>query len=201
MVKQATGLELPLCVISLQGQCRQRRFLDSSKRDMRNAPCTGAQDPIAVNKIASAFPVDSLNPLRSSAAELYASEAQTSVLLRSGAEYRRQRINASDMISTDEAAELSGTTRVTINAWIKSGRCIGVTHLRRGFKMPKWQFEPYVFPVIRALSEALGTTDGWPMLSFLETPHEALDGLAPRVALERGAPGRRIVDLAIAEGH
>jgi len=136
-------------VISLQGQCRQRRFLDSSKPDMRNTPCTGAQDLIAVNKIASAFPVDSLNPLRSSTLEVYASEAQTSVLLRSGVEYRRQRIHASDMISTDEAAELSGTTRVTINAWIKSGRCIGVTHLRRGFKMPKWQFEPYVFPVIR----------------------------------------------------
>lgn len=168
---------------------------------MRNTPCTGAQDLIAVNKIASAFPVDSLNPLRSSTLEVYASEAQTSVLLRSGVEYRRQRIHASDMISTDEAAELSGTTRVTINAWIKSGRCIGVTHLRRGFKMPKWQFEPYVFPVIRALSEALGTTDGWPILSFLETPHEALDGLTPRIALERGAHGRRIVDLAIAEGH
>jgi hypothetical protein len=55
--------------------------------------------------------------------------------------------------------------------------------------------------VIQALSEALGTTDGWQMLSFLETPHEALDGLAPRIALEQGVPGRRIVDLATAEGH
>ena len=86
---------------------------------------------------------------------------------------------------------------MTISAWIKSGRCIGVTHLRRGFKIPKWQFEPYVFPVIQALSEALGTTDGWQILSFLETPHEALDGLAPRIALEREAlqilPARRTI--------
>jgi hypothetical protein len=71
--------------------------------------------------------------------------AQTTALLRRGAEYRRQRINASDMITTDEAAELSGTTRVTINIRIKTCRCIGVTHLRRGFKLPKWQFEPCVF--------------------------------------------------------
>ena len=134
-------------------------------------------------------------------ADPYASEAQTTVLLRLGAQYRRQRIEASDMITTDEAADLSGTTRVTINAWIKSGRCIGVTHLRRGFKMPKWQFEPYVFPVIHSLYDALGTTDGWQMLSFLETPHEALDGLAPRIALEQGVSGQRIVDLAIAQGH
>jgi len=144
---------------------------------------------------------ESLNTRRSSPVDPYATEAQTTALLRRGAEYRRQRINASDMITTDEAADLSGTTRVTINAWIKSGRCIGVTHLRRGFKMPKWQFEPYVFPVIQSLSEALGTTDGWQMLSFLETPHQALDGMAPRIALEQGAPAQRIVDLATAAGH
>ena len=144
---------------------------------------------------------DSLNTPRHSTADPYASEAQTSALLRRGAEYRRQRITASDMITTDEAAELSGTTRVTINAWIKSGRCMGVTHLRRGFKMPKWQFEPYAFPVIQPLSEALGTTDGWQMLSFLEAPHEALDGLAPRIALEQGVPGQRIVELATVQGH
>jgi hypothetical protein len=39
------------------------------------------------------------------------------------------------------------------------------------------------------------------MLSFLETPHEALDGLAPRIALEQGVSGQCIVDLATAEGH
>jgi hypothetical protein len=156
-----------------------------------------------MNTLTSPFSVafDSVNTSLPSQADPYASEAQTTALLRRGAEYRLQRTNASDMITTDEAAELSGTTRVTINAWIKSGRCIGVTHLRRGFKMPKWQFEPYIFPVIQSLSQALGTTDGWQMLSFLETPHEALDGLAPRIALEQGVSGQRIVDLAAAEGH
>ncbi len=144
---------------------------------------------------------DSLTSRRASTADPYASEAQITVLLARGADYRRLRINASDMITTDEAAEMSGTTRETINAWIKSGRCIGVTHLRRGFKVPKWQFEPCVFPVLQALSKALGTTDGWPLLSFLETPHEALDGLAPRIALERGVPVQRIVGLATASGH
>jgi len=156
-----------------------------------------------MNTLTSPFTAafEALNNRRASSEEAYASEAQTIALLKRGAEYRLQRINASDMITTDEAAELGGTTRVTINSWIKSGRCIGVTHLRRGFKMPKWQFEPYVFPVIHLLSEALGTTDGWQMLSFLETPFEALDGLAPRIALEQGVPGQRIVDLATAEGE
>ena len=156
-----------------------------------------------MNTLTSPFPVaiDLLNTPSASDDDPYASDAQTALLLRRGAEYRLKRINAPDMITSDEAAELAGTTRVTINAWIKAGRCIGVTHLRRGFKIPRWQFEPYVFPVIPRLAKALGTTDGWQMLSFLETPHEALDGLAPRIALEQGVAESRVVDLAMAVGH
>ncbi|MDO9099129.1 MAG: hypothetical protein Q7V53_00055 [Caldisericota bacterium] len=105
------------------------------------------------------------------------------------------------MITTGEAVLLSGTGRVTINAWIKSGRCIGVKHLRSTIKIPKWQFEPYMFPVLQAVSEALATTDGWQMLSFLETPHVALGGLAPRITLEQGVTRQRIVELAAAQGH
>jgi len=135
------------------------------------------------------------------AADPYASEAQTDALLRSGAAYRRDRMQATDMITTDEAAELAGTSRVTINAWIKAGRCIGVSHLRRGFKLPRWQFEPFVFPHLQLLSQALGTADGWPLLAFLERPHPALDGQTPRVALEQGVDVQRVLGLATAVGH
>lgn len=143
-------------------------------------------------------------PRRSSAhapADPYASEAQTIALLRSGAAYRRERIQAADMVTTDEAAELAGTTRVTINAWIKAGRCIGVAHLRRGYKLPRWQFEPFVFPHLQPLSQALGSQDGWQLLAFLESPHPALDGQTPRVALEQGMDANRVLGLATAEGH
>ena len=134
-------------------------------------------------------------------ADPYAGEAQTDALLRSGAAYRRERMQAADMVTTDEAAELAGTSRVTINAWIKAGRCIGVSHLRRGFKLPRWQFEPFVFPHLQPLSQALGTTDGWPLLAFLESPHPALDGQTPRVALEQGGDAKRVLGVATAEGH
>ncbi len=105
------------------------------------------------------------------------------------------------MINTDEAAELAGTSRVTINAWIKSGRCIGVSNLRRGFKLPRWQFEPTVWPLLQPMAKRMGTTDGWQLLSFLETPSMALDGMTPRAALEQGVSGERILALATAEGH
>ena len=131
----------------------------------------------------------------------YATAAQTQALLQSGAQYRRERMDAADMITTDEAAALAGSTRVTVNAWIKAGRCIGVAHLRRGFKLPRWQFEPAIWPVLQPLAKALGASDGWQLLSFLESPANALDGQTPRAALEQGATPERILTLATAEAH
>lgn len=131
----------------------------------------------------------------------YASATQTTALQRSGAQFRRERMEAADMITTDEAADLAGTSRVMINAWIKTGRCIGVSNMRRGFKLPRWQFEHTVWPLLQPLAKRLGTSDGWQLLSFLETPSMGLDGHTPRIALEQGVSGERILALATAESH
>jgi hypothetical protein len=149
----------------------------------------------------SPFAPDSTQPHHEADASPYATAAQTAAVLRSGAQYRRERMDAADMITTDEAATLAGTTRVTINAWIKSGRCIGVSHLRRGFKLPRWQFEPAIWPALQPVAKQLGTPDGWQLLAFLESPATALDGQTPRAALEQGAPLDRIVALATVEAH
>jgi hypothetical protein len=150
--------------------------------------------------IAPSFTAPRAQRARTSA-DPYASAAHTSALLRTGAQYRRERMDAQDMITTEEAASLAGTTRVTINAWIKSGRCIGVAHLRRGFKLPRWQFEPAVWPAIAPLTAQLGTDDGWRVLGFLETPLPALDGITPRAALEQGLPTDRVTALAAAVSY
>lgn len=131
----------------------------------------------------------------------YATAAQSAAVLRSGAEFRKNRIAATDMLTTEEAAELAGVSRVTINAWIKQNRCIGIANLRRGFKLPKWQFEQKVFELIQPLFEALGTTDSWSVLAFLENSQEALDRRTPLVALAQGESTERILQLAMAEGH
>ena len=154
---------------------------------------------LAINLLFATETAPSRNDLAASSP--YATAAQTQALLRSGAQYRRERMDAADMISTDEAAELAGTTRVTVNAWIKAGRCIGVAHLRRGFKLPRWQFEPAIWPVLQPLAKALGSGNGWQLLSFLESPATALDGQTPRAALEQGVALERIVALATAEAH
>lgn len=140
-------------------------------------------------------------PTSNSNESQYAEASETMQLLRTGAQYRRDRMDAADMMTTDAAAAMAGTSRVTINAWIKTGRCIGISHLRRGFKLPVWQFEPLVWPLLHPVAQRLGTSDGWQMLSFFESPAAALKGLSPRAALEQGVPPEKILALATAEGH
>jgi hypothetical protein len=47
----------------------------------------------------------------------------------------------------------------------------------------------------------LGSTDGWQLLAFLESPHQALDSQSPRTALEQGTSAQHVINLATAEGH
>ncbi|MDP9882231.1 hypothetical protein J2W25_006494 [Variovorax boronicumulans] len=152
-------------------------------------------------QISSSLATSNARVANEPATNVYAPASQTTALLQSGAQFRRERIEAADMISTDDAAGVAGTTRVTINAWIKAGRCIGVSNLRRGFRLPSWQFEPSIWPAIKNISANLNTNDGWRLLAFLETPREALDGRTPRAALEQGAAIERILALATAEAH
>ena len=154
----------------------------------------------SLNNLSARFKADAKDKTAGKA-DPYATAAQSVAVLRSGLEFRKNRIAAADMLTTEEAAELAGVSRVTINAWIKQNRCIGIANLRRGFKLPKWQFEPQVFELIQPLFEVLGTTDSWSVLAFLENSQEALDRRTPLVALEQGESAERILQLAMAEGH
>lgn len=67
----------------------------------------------------------------------YVTVEETRALLAISLGARNARLAADDMVSTDEAAELVGTTRVTINAWIDKGRFIGLIQTKPGFRLPR----------------------------------------------------------------
>lgn len=50
------------------------------------------------------------------------------------------------------------------------------------------------------LSAALGTAEGWALLSFLESPHGALNGITPRQAIEQGQMDK-VIRIAEHEGN
>lgn len=130
----------------------------------------------------------------------YGTAAETRELVANSLAARNERLAADDMVSTEEAAELANTSRVTINAWIEKGRCIGLAQTKRGYRLPRWQFEPRMWALIPKLSTALATKDGWALLAFLEVPQGALGGISPRVAIERGM-AERVLAIAEQEGN
>lgn len=132
---------------------------------------------------------------RPTGADGFVSPAETRALLASSAPARQARLMAGDMLSTDEAAELAGTSRVTINTWIRQGRAIGLSQLKRGYRLPRWQFDPATWEVLLRVSQALGTAEGWALLGFLETPLGGLGGATPRQAIEQGR-AERVIELA-----
>lgn len=134
-----------------------------------------------------------------SASSPYLSAAETQTLLAGSLDYRLRRLEQADMMTTDEAAALLGTSRVTINAWIAKGRCIGLTQTKRGFKVPRWQFEPSIWSHLPQIAKLLGLTEGWALLNFFESPQGGLEGATPRQALEQGL-AERVLAVAQAEG-
>ena len=132
---------------------------------------------------------------------LYATVAETTALLREGRKYRHERLQAADMIAATEAASLLNVDGSTIATWINGGRCIGLAGPDGTLRIPRWQFEPSVWSAIQLIGRALGTQEPWLILVFLETPAPALEGLTPRVALERGTAIERVLAAAIDDAH
>ena len=81
----------------------------------------------------------------------YAPATQTATLLRPGAQCCRALMDVADMIATEKAVELASTNCVTINACIKTERCLDVSDLRRGFKLPRWRFESAISPALQPM--------------------------------------------------
>lgn len=95
-------------------------------------------------------------------------------------------LSGKDMRSADELAKLLHTTRVTINAKRQNGQLLGLDGAKRGFRFPVWQldYDGKPYPELPALRERLGAP--WAIFRFLVQPHDELDGLTGRQALERG---------------
>lgn len=125
----------------------------------------------------------------------YISRAETRKLVAQSVMAVNQRIMAADMLKVADAANAVGATAREIRQWVSDGRCVGVSTASKTMRLPRWQFDLDVWPWIQGIASALGTTDGWSVLRFLESPSGALNGRTPRQALEQGEP-TRVIHLA-----
>ena len=132
--------------------------------------------------------------------ERYVPAREVSALLKRGSADRQRRLSAADTISCSEGARLMKVRNTTMVAWILSGRAIGLRQARGSFRMPRWQFEPAVWAALPRLSVALGLTEGWALLSFLESPHGALEGRTPRWVIGEGHVNT-VIEVAEQDGN
>jgi hypothetical protein len=127
----------------------------------------------------------------------YASSISTKALFTASSKARDERAGSADMLSVAAAARLMAVEAATIRSWIRVGRVIALEMPPKSARLPRWQFEPATWEVIPDIAKALGTTHGWAIVGFLETPCGMLDGATPREALERGRI-QRVLDAALA---
>ncbi|RTL46905.1 hypothetical protein [Variovorax gossypii] len=128
----------------------------------------------------------------------YVTAEKTTMLWSNGAGELAARLSAGDMVSMDEAAGVAGVPTPTIESWAGKGRVIAIRDAAGAYRLPRWQFDPVLWPCISKLNQGLGARDGWVLLSFLETPLGALNGRTPRQAIEQGEAERV---LALAREH
>lgn len=107
---------------------------------------------------------------------------------------RRARLDAADMISPGEAARLIGVNAVEIDELVSTLDVLAIRAPGEAWRLPAWQFEEPLSTLMPLILVALND-DGWGALHWLETSLGALDGLAPRAAVEQGQ-GFLVVMLA-----
>ena len=136
-------------------------------------------------------------PLTAVERPTYVSASETRKLLALGASMRAERLRAADMLSISAAAKVSGQPATTLKAWIAEGRALALSS-RHGIRLPGWQFAPAIWHALPQLSRALNTAEPWRLLSFLESPLGALEGLSPRQSIEQHGL-ERVLALAAEE--
>jgi hypothetical protein len=83
-------------------------------------------------------------------------------------------------------AALAGKSRQQIYKDVEMRRLLSLSIGAGGQRIPDWQFDETKRALIQALLERTGDVDDWTLYRALSTPHGALSGKAPIVAVTAG---------------
>jgi hypothetical protein len=127
-------------------------------------------------------------PLRRirTAAERETLEAALATAEARGAGLAADILRRPQMLTAEGMAKRLGVTRDTVNRWRDSGRLLGLSGAKRGYRYPAWQVDVRgrILPGLDALLCAV--SDPWAAYRWLTLPHPELGGLTGLEALQRG---------------
>ncbi len=105
---------------------------------------------------------------------------------REGERFKRDTLARADMLAPQAAAARAGITRQALDDRRKKGRALALSHVKRGFRYPSWQFDDDLGdPVAQVLPE-LRHLDAWGAYLFFVQHEPLLDDATPLDALRAG---------------
>jgi len=117
-------------------------------------------------------------------------------LLAKGRLSQREILGSDEMLTLDEASNVSGIPVRTLSQMRADGRLLALARpgALKGFRFPRWQFDARVLPVMPDILAAFGQSRTWQVRDFL-THREPL--LAGRVPLDEIRSGHEDAVLRI----
>ncbi|SIP87984.1 hypothetical protein SAMN05421829_101141 [Aromatoleum tolulyticum] len=122
-------------------------------------------------------------------------------LLRQGLREQRTRLKSPEMLTLQQAAELSGIPVRTLTHMRILGRVLALAAAgaQRGFRYPAWQFDAVILEAMTGVLAAFGRDGAWQAFDFLTRPEPLLRGEVPLDLLRAGRKGEveRIVGAVV----
>jgi hypothetical protein len=106
---------------------------------------------------------------------------------REGTQLKRAILARSEMLRPEAAAARAGITRQALDLRRNAGQALALSHVKRGFRYPAWQFDDDVAPALAQVLPALSWLEPWDRYFFLTEPEPLLEGRSPLEALREGA--------------
>lgn len=112
-------------------------------------------------------------------------------LLRQGLREQRARLKLPDMLTLQQATDLSGIPIRTLTHMRISGRLLALAAAgaQRGFRYPAWQFDSVILEAMANIVAAFGRNRTWQAFDFLTRPEPLLRGEVPLDLLRAGRKG------------
>jgi hypothetical protein len=114
-----------------------------------------------------------------------------------GQRFKRETLSRAEMLAPEKAAALAGISRQALDLRRKNAQALALSHAKRGFRYPAWQFdEELAEPLMRVLPK-LAHLDAWGQYLFLTRAEPLLEGRTPLEALRAGELSRveRVIRL------
>ena len=103
-----------------------------------------------------------------------------------GESFKREVLAREDMLSPEVAARKAGITRQALDLRRRQRRALGLTHAKRGYRYPSWQFEDAVAEPIIEILPLLAERGAWASYLQLTEPEPFLAGRSVVESLRAG---------------